>query len=174
MPFVNAYVSEEDAKKYDLDNLWNKYRSIGTKMPELLNSFDVHQHAWCVDKERGYWLFYCNYVMTYDTPSGLPQPTSKKIFILHVNGQNIELILEATPWKPSDLQAIGLEYANSFPIQIAWNIVSMTPSCLPSMSKADLLIILKEALTVFKCRGIRNLEFNDKALIRCNFQYFVS
>jgi hypothetical protein len=169
MPFVNAYVSEEDAKKYDLDNLWNKYRRFGTKMPELLKKFDVHQHAWCVDKERGYWLFYCNYVMTYDTPSGLPQPTSKKIFILHVNGQNIEFILETGRWKSSDLQVIGLEYANSFPVKIAWNIVSMNPSCLSTMSKADLLTVLKEALTVFKCSGIRNLEANEEALIRCNF-----
>ncbi|MFQ0999282.1 MULTISPECIES: hypothetical protein [unclassified Gilliamella] len=169
MSFVNAYVSEEDAKKYDLDNLWNKYRRFGTKMPELLKSFDVHQHAWCVDKERGYWLFNCNYVLNYDTPSGLPEATHKQVFILHVNGQNIELILEATPWKPSDLQAIGLEYVNSFPIKIAWEIVSMNPSCLPSMSKADLLTILKEALTVYKFSGLRDVESNEEALIRCNF-----
>jgi hypothetical protein len=168
MPFVNAYVSEEDAKKYDLDNLWNKYRRFGTKMPELLNSFDVHQHAWCVDKERGYWLFNCNYVLNYDTPSGLPEATLKEVFILHVNGQNIEFILEASDWDHSDLQAIGLEYANSFPIQIAWNIVSMNPSCLPSMTKEDLLSTLKEALTAYKC-GLRDLNDNKKALIRCNF-----
>ncbi|MWP78437.1 hypothetical protein, partial [Gilliamella sp. Lep-s21] len=112
-------------------------------MPELLKSFDVHQHAWCVDKERGYWLFNCGWVLNYDSPSDRPEPTSKEVFILHVNGQNIEFILETGRWKPSDLQAIGLEYANSFPIKIAWNIVSMNPSCLSTMSKADLLTILK-------------------------------
>jgi hypothetical protein len=169
MSFVNAYVSEEYAKKYDLDNLWNKYRCIGTKMPELLKSFDVHQHAWCVDKERGYWLFNCGWVLNYDSPSGLPEPTNKQVFILHVNGQNIDFILEAGRWKPSDLQAIGLEYANSFPVKIAWNIVSMNPSCLSTMSKADLLTILKEALTVYKSDGIRDVEANEEALIRCNF-----
>jgi hypothetical protein len=168
MSFVNAYVSEEDAKKYDLDNLWNKYNRWGIKMPEQLKSFDVRQHAWCVDKERGYWLFNCNCVLNYDSPSGIPEPTNKQVFILHVNGQNIEFILEASDWDPSDLQAIGLEYANSFPIQIAWNIVSMTPSCLPTMSNANLLTILKEALTAYK-RGLRNLNDNKKSLIRCNF-----
>ncbi|MFQ0999283.1 hypothetical protein [Gilliamella sp. ESL0232] len=169
MSFVNAYVSNEDAKKYDLDNLWNKYNPWFTQMPELLKSFDVHQHAWCVDKERGYWLFNCGWVLNYDSPSGLPEPTNKQVFILHVNGQNIDFILGAGRWKPSDLQAIGLEYANSFPVKIAWNIVSMNPSCLSTMSKADLLTVLKEALTVFKCSGIRNLEANEEALIRCNF-----
>ncbi|MFQ0993656.1 hypothetical protein ACGH6Q_01195 [Gilliamella sp. BG2] len=83
MSFVNAYVSDEDAKKYDLDNLWNKYRRFGTKMPEL--------------------------------------------------------------------------FTDLYPIQFAWEIVSMNPSNLPSMSKADLLTILKEALAVYKCSGIRDL-----------------
>ncbi|MFQ0999290.1 hypothetical protein [Gilliamella sp. Bim3-2] len=164
MSFVNAYVSEEDAKKYDLDNLWNKYRRFGTKMPELLKSFDVHQHAWCVDKERGYWLFNCDYVLNYDTPSGLPAATNKEVYILHVNGQNIEFILARGDLDPSDSVSTDL-----YPIQFAWNIVSMTPSCLPSMSKEDLLTILKEALTVYKCNGIRDLETDDKTLIRCNF-----
>ncbi|NUE96927.1 hypothetical protein GYW75_11135 [Gilliamella sp. ESL0232] len=168
MSFVNAYVSEEDAKKYDLDNLWNKYNRWGIKMPEQLKSFDVRQHAWCVDKERGYWLFNCGWVLNYDSPSGIPEPTNKQVFILHVNGQNIEFILEASDWDPSDLEAIGLEYANSFPIQIAWNIASMPPSCLPTMSNANLLTILKEALTAYK-RGLRNLNDNKKSLIRCNF-----
>lgn len=163
MPFVNAYVSEEDAKKYDLDNLWNKYRRFGTKMPELLKSFDVHQHAWCVDKERGYWLFNCNYVLNYDTPSGLPEPTDKEVFILHINGQNIEFILTRGDLDPSESVSTDL-----YPIQFAWEIVSMTPSSLPSMSKTDLLTILKEALTAYK-RGLRNLNDNKKALIRCNF-----
>ena len=53
MLFVNKYVSYKDAKKYDLDNLWNKYNYSMLEMSEALNHFDVHQHAWCVDKERG-------------------------------------------------------------------------------------------------------------------------
>ncbi|NUF50339.1 hypothetical protein [Gilliamella sp. ESL0250] len=163
MPFVNAYVSDEDAKKYDLDNLWNTYNPWFTQMPELLNSFDVHQHAWCVDKERGYWLFNCGDVLTYDSPSGLPEPTDKEVFILHINGQNIEFILTRGDLDPSESVSTDL-----YPIQFAWEIVSMNPSCLPNMSKKDLLSILKEALTAYK-RGLRNLNDNKKALIRCNF-----
>ncbi|MWP49616.1 MULTISPECIES: hypothetical protein [unclassified Gilliamella] len=163
MPFVNAYVSKEDAKKYDLDNLWNKYNPWFIQMPELLNSFDVHQHAWCVDKERGYWLFYCGDVLTYDSPSGLPEPTDKEVFILHINGQNIEFILTRGDLDPSESVSTDL-----YPIQFAWEIVSMNPSSLPTMSKTDLLTILKEALTAYK-RGLRNLNDNKKALIRCNF-----
>jgi hypothetical protein len=164
MSFVNAYVSEEDAKKYDLDNLWNKYRRFGTKMPELLKSFDVHQHAWCVDKERGYWLFYCSDVLNYDSPSGIPEPTTKEVHILHVNGQNIEFILDSSDLDPSESVSTDL-----YPIQFAWEIVSMNPSSLPSMSKADLLTILKEALSVYKCSGIRDLEANKKSFFKFNF-----
>ncbi|OCG42503.1 hypothetical protein [Gilliamella sp. Bif1-4] len=164
MPFVNAYASAEDAKKYDLDNLWNKYNPWFTPMPELLKRFDVHQHAWCVDKERGYWLFNCGWVHNYDSPSGLPEPTNKQVFILHVDGQNIEFILSRGDLDPSDSVSTDL-----YPIQFAWNIVSMTPSCLPTMSKAGLLTILKEALAVYKCSGLRDVESNEEALIRCNF-----
>lgn len=42
MPFVNEYVSYEDAEKYDLDNLYDKYYYWGLKMAEALNHFDVH------------------------------------------------------------------------------------------------------------------------------------
>ena len=165
MPFVNAYVPEEDAKKYDLDNLWNKYNIWPNhKMPNLLNSFDVHQHAWCVDKERGYWLFSCGYVHNYDSPSGIPEPTSKEVFILHVDGQNIEFILDSSDLDPSESVSTDL-----YPIQFAWEIVSMNPSSLPTLSKADLLTILKEALTVYKCSGLRDVEANKKAFFKFNF-----
>ncbi|NUE96929.1 hypothetical protein GYW75_11145 [Gilliamella sp. ESL0232] len=164
MSFVNAYVSEEDAKKYDLDNLWNKYNPWFIHMPEVLKSFDVHQHAWCVDKERGYWLFYCNYARNYEGPSDRPEPTSKEVFILHVDGQNIEFILDSSDLDPSESVSTDL-----YPIQFAWEIVSMNPSSLPTLSKADLLTILKEALTVYKCSGLRDVEANKKAFFKFNF-----
>lgn len=160
MPFVNEYVSDEDAQKYDLDNVSNKYYYSGLKMPELLNHFDVHQHAWCVDKERGYWLFYCDSVMSDNSRSGYAEPTNKEIFILHVNGQNIEFILARLEME---------DVSNLYPIHFAWGIVSMAPSCLPNMSRERLLTILKEALSVYKCSGIRNLEENAESLIGFDF-----
>ena len=93
MPFVNEYVSYEDAEKYDLDNLWNKYNYSMLKMPEALTSYEVHQHAWCVDKEQGYWLFNCGFLLNEDSLSGFVEPSNEEAFILHVNGQNIEFIL---------------------------------------------------------------------------------
>ena len=159
MPFVNEYVSDEDAQKYDLDNLWNKYNYSMLKMPELLNHFDVHQHSWCVDKERGYWLFNCGFLINNDSISGYAEASDKEVFILHVNGQNIEFILTRNSLGATDL----------YPIHFCWNIVSMTPSCLPEKTRENLLTILKEALNVFKCAGIRDLEENAKSFIELDF-----
>ena len=160
MPFVNEYVSDEDAQKYDLDNLWNKYNySWILRMPKALNRFEVHQHAWCVDKERGYWLFNCGFLRNENSRSGYPEPSNKETFILHVNDQNIEFILSSSSMETSDL----------YPIHFCWNFVSMTPSCLPNMSREILITILKEALNVFKCSGIRDLEGNEKSLIELDF-----
>ena len=159
MPFVNEYVSYEDAEKYDLDNLYDKYYYWGLKMPEALTYYEVHQHDWCVDKERGYWLFNCGYLMSEESRSGYPEPSDKEVFILHVNGQNIEFILTSH----------GLGATDLYPTHFSYNLVSMTPSCLPNMSREILITILKEALNVFKCSGIRDLERNEKSLIELDF-----
>ena len=159
MPFVNEYVSYEDAEKYDLDNLYDKYYYWGLKMPEALTYFEVHQHAWCVDKERGYWLFNCGYLMSEESRSGYPEPSDKEVFILHVNSQNIEFILAHH----------GMEATDLYPIHFSYNLVSMSPSSLPNMSRESLLNILKDAINIFKYNGIRDLEENAKTLIEFDF-----
>ena len=159
MPFVNEYVSYEDAEKYDLDNLWNKYNYSMLKMPEALTSYEVHQHAWCVDEERGYWLFNCGHLINEESRSGYPEPSNKEAFILHVNGQNIEFILTSH----------GLEDNDLYPIHFSYELVSMSPSSLPNMSRESLLNILKDAINIFKYNGIRDLEENARTLIEFDF-----
>ena len=159
MPFVNKYVSYEDAEKYDLDNLWNKYNYSILKMPEALTSYEVHQHAWCVDEEQGYWLFNCGHLINEESRSGYPEPSNKEAFILHVNGQHIEFILDSYEMEATDV----------YPIHFCWNILSMVPTCLPNLSRESLLTILKEALNVYKCYGIRALEENAKTLVEFDF-----
>ena len=160
MPFVNEYVSDEDAQKYDLDNLWNKYNySWILKMPKALNHFEVHQHAWCVDKERSYWLFNCGFLRNENSRSGYPEPSNKEAFILHVNGQNIEFILAIHEMEVTDL----------YPIHFSYELVSMSPSSLPNLSQESLLNILKDAINIFKYNGIRALEDNARTLIEFDF-----
>ena len=159
MPFVNEYVSYEDAEKYDLDNLWNKYNYSMLKMPEALTSYEVHQHAWCVDEERGYWLFNCGHLINEESRSGYPEPSDKEVFILHVNGQNIVFILTSH----------GMESTDLYPMHFSYELVSMSPSSLPNMSRESLLNILKDAINIFKYNGIRDLEENAKTLIEFDF-----
>ena len=159
MPFVNEYVSYEDAEKYDLDNLWNKYNYSILKMPEALTSYEVHQHAWCVDEERGYWLFNCGHLINEESRSGYPEPSDKEVFILHVNGQNIVFILTSH----------GMESTDLYPMHFSYELVSMSPSSLPNMSRESLLNILKDAINIFKYNGIRDLEENARILIEFDF-----
>ena len=159
MSFVNEYVSDEDAQKYDLDNLWNKYNYSMLKMPEALTSYEVHQHAWCVDKERGYWLFNCGYLINNDSISGYPEASDKEVFILYVNCQNIVFILTN----------YGMEATDLYPLHFSYKLVSMSPSSLPNMSQESLLNILKDALNIFKFDGIRDLEENARTLVEFDF-----
>lgn len=138
MPFVNEYVSDENVQKYDLNNVWNKYNYFGADMPKRLSGYKVPKHSWCVDKVREYWLFQFSTLMSHDSRSGYSEPSNNHLYILHVDGQNIEVILTSK----------GLETSELNPIYYVRDMVSMTPNSLPNMSEDSLVIILKEALSV--------------------------
>ena len=97
--------------------------------------------------------------MSEESRSGYPEPSNKEVFILHVNDQNIEFILAHH----------GIESTDLYPIHFSYNLVSMAPTCLPNMSRENLLTILKEALNVYKCSGIRILENNAKSIVEFDF-----
>lgn len=85
------------------------------------------------------------FLMSEESRTGYAELSNKEVFILHVNDQNIEVILAHH----------GIESTDLYPIQFFYNLVPMAPACLPNMSRKSLITIFKEALNVYKCSGIR-------------------
>lgn len=55
MAFVNEYISEEDIKKYEIREIWDKFHPFSKNDMNLLK-----KHSWTVDKERDVFLFLLN------------------------------------------------------------------------------------------------------------------
>ena len=65
------------------------------------------------------------FLMSEESRTGYAELSNKEVSILHVNDQNIEVILAHH----------GIESTNLYPIHFSYNLVSMTPTCLPNTNK---------------------------------------
>ena len=85
MAFVTERISEEDIKKYDLlkpsNEICEKYHQVKLEWA-ILNSRD-----WCIDRERGIWLFsVCS--ITIGDPRDMNY-SGEDIWLLHYRGKDI-------------------------------------------------------------------------------------
>ena len=140
MAFINEIVLEEDIQKYGLDELKKKF-SPYTWMDGRPKEF---WHAWTIDRERN--IYFMPVKMVEEVgPSGRPEPTSKAIFILNIQGVNIRVFLDR------------IRCPNSFsdtPFVISWSLLEIDDSEeLHLFSTGDVVQILKEALTAYGYRG---------------------
>jgi hypothetical protein len=138
MTFVNEYVSDEDIKKYKLDDLVNCYRNDPYK--KLPSS--VYKHSWTIDKDSNIFLLMIGAIE--DTgPSGRPESTGVVRFLLSVNGEVTEFHLRHAPNSSKNNK--------ERPYKIIWDLVKMA-----SKKSIDekFLSELKNALSTYGYRGV--------------------
>ena len=147
MPFINEFVSEEDIEKYDLDALWNHYRTRDG-MPRLRLRGAV-KHYWTIDRSCDTWLYYMDVVYSQSpeiSRSGYPEPTEENIFIFSKNGIHYDFRLK----KSKDSTKSIYEK----PFIIKWELIRVnyeTPPHQPPTQHTTQL--LKESLVVFGFDG---------------------
>lgn len=131
MTFVNEYVSEDDVKKYQLDELWFKYNPGKKEVPSYF------QHHWTVDKENNV------YFVLVDI--GREEHSNRLKFILYINGDLFEVVVEKA-------KGGSLKY-NEQPYKIVWELIAITPTILLDKHK-NIISILQNALSTYGVRGI--------------------
>ena len=134
MAFVNEYVSEEDIKKYNLEEIWLEYNVIYRKT-------GVPSHVrlnWTVDHDR------CIYLM-WIGGAGYDQDFTD--WVLYLNEKLINFRLT----NPGG----GSKNFKDQPYRIVWDLMSIHPE-LPELVKQETVQVLKEALTAYGYAGARN------------------
>ncbi|WP_295152897.1 hypothetical protein [uncultured Campylobacter sp.] len=143
MAFVTEYISKEDIEKYDLlkpsNEICEKYHQVKLEWA-ILNSRD-----WCIDRERGIWLFsVCS--ITIGDPRDMNY-SGEDIWILHYKGKDIEI----------DLRNIHNKYTGKKdtdnPFILIYELESIR-SDLGDIPKQEIVDILKEILNEFKIGAI--------------------
>ena len=143
MAFVTERISKEDIEKYDLlkpsNDICEKYHQVKLEWA-ILNS-----RSWCIDRERGIWLFsVCS--ITIGDPRDMNY-SGEDIWILHYKGKDIEI----------DLRKIYNEYTGKKdtdnPFILIYELESIR-SDLGDITKQEIVDILKEILNEFKIGAI--------------------
>ena len=133
MAFVNEYVSEEDIKKFDLDDLWHRWHRVWDgKFPP------GHRHTWTVDRERG----------AYFKPMRVGREE-------HSNRYEGVLFWNGIEWQVDiDLADNSSASFNDVPFKRVWDLVRIQHPEGKSVPRDEIILILKEALIAFGYQGI--------------------
>ena len=139
MAFVAEYISKEDIEKYDLlkpsNEICEKYHQVKLEWA-ILNSRD-----WCIDRERGIWLFsVCS--ITIGDPRDM-EFSGEVIWLLHYRGKDIEIDLRNIHNKNTSTKI------TDNPFKIIYELESIR-SDIGNIPKQEIVDILKEILNEFK------------------------
>ena len=141
MSFVNEYVSEQDIETYELDSLLNKY--VDTKFDEYPRPH--YKHKWTVDLSRNVFLVEAKMIEKCG-PSGRLEPTNKRIFVLSIDGQQVEFKLE----KCSD----SSKKISDSPFKMNWKVLRQQPIQLTKHTAQEITDIFIQAITCFGYDGV--------------------
>ena len=138
MAFVTEEISKEDVEKYDLlkpcNEICNKYYQ------GELDWVDLNSRDWCIDRDRGIWLFVVRSI-TIGDPRDMNY-SGEDIWILHYKGKDIEI----------DLRNIHNEYTGKKdtdnPFILIYELESIR-SDLGDITKQEIVDILKEILNEY-------------------------
>ena len=143
MAFVTERISKEDIEKY---NLLKPCNEICKKYYQgELDWVDLNSRSWCIDRDRGIWLFpICS--ITIGDPRDM-EFSGEDIWLLHYRGKDIEIDLrdiynENTSTKITDN-----------PFKIIYELESIR-SDIGNITKQEIVDILKEILNEFKIGAI--------------------
>ncbi len=139
MAFVTERISKEDIEKYDLlkpcNEICEKYHQ-GELVWANLNS-----RSWCIDRERGIWLFSVRSI-TIGDPRDMNY-SGEDIWLLHYKGKDIEIDL-----RDINNENTGKKVTDN-PFRIIYELESIR-SDIGDIPKHEIVDILKKILNEFK------------------------
>jgi len=168
MAFKNERVTQEDVEKYELLELWEKYRddeqmrvpsSPKYKASGAISILDSSgAYDWAIDRERENWLIYFARVKHKSWEEMRQSYTNERIFIFYFEGQKFEvrLILDDNNYMDKEINVFCYDYT--------WSLKSISPA---SKNEQKLKKLLKESLEVYGANGLFSAK--DKNIITCLF-----
>jgi hypothetical protein len=139
MAFVSEVASEEDITRYGLNQLIKRFNPLdGPRTPGL-------GPAWTIDRERGMYLMTVKSIRE-DGPSGLPEPTPKRICVLNCEGKQALFTLERD-WKTGSRSFVDS------PFRVVWSLIDIDMSEMKDVPSEQAVVWLKEALTAYGHAG---------------------
>ncbi len=139
MSFVNEIASEEDIKRYGLNQLIKRFNPL--ERPRAVG----FGPAWTIDRERGIYLMAVKSIQEVG-PSGRPEPTPRGIWALDWEGKKAFFTL-ARDWKS------GSTSLAESPFRVVWSLDEVDMSEMTGVPHEQAVSWLKEALTVYGDAG---------------------
>ena len=127
MTFINEYVSDEDVKKYKLQEMWDRYHPFNKDVTGF-------RYTWTIDQEKE--------VFFIPVLSGREEYSNRKECIFYWQG--IELEVTLTEQVLSSGNKLG----------VRWCLVSIRKPDGKKISDQEILSTLRDALRVYGYRGI--------------------
>ena len=138
MAFVAEYISKEDIEKYDLlkpsNEICEKYHQ------GELDWVSLNSRSWCIDRERGIWLFSVCSIAIGD-PRDM-EFSGEDIWLLHYRGKDIEIDLRNIHNKNTSTKI------TDNPFKIIYELESIR-SDIGNIPKQEIVDILKEILNEY-------------------------
>jgi hypothetical protein len=148
MAFVNEYVSQEDIKKYRLDEKFLQSNPVYKVLPENFKP------SWTVDKDRNI------YLMGAGMANRARDEEYWIRFLLNCDGKEFFIKLE---------RGEGSKNYSESPYIVVWDkLLSIDPPNLHGAAYADIVSLLKEALSVVGDDGLTN-KFAPNCIVKFNF-----
>ena len=142
MGFVNEFISEDDVKVHELDELMKKHNEWSWRngRPSL------YTHSWTIDRERSV------SVMPIKTwhevgRSGRSEPTTKTTWLVEAYRRRVLAVLDQVPGTWHSL--------SDSPFRISWSLISIDTTEAPDIRVEQVIPLLKEALAVYGYGGAR-------------------
>ena len=139
MAFVNEYASDEDVEKYGLKEIWDKYHPLRRG-----DYFYGRKPEWTVDKEENAFLTVLRI--------GHGEYGNHIDFLLWKDGLEVRAGLELLDDSSGNLNAV--------PFRRVWGLTNLKCENCSNFSESEIIKILREALTAYGYRGVRNQRPN--------------
>ena len=138
MAFITERISKEDIDKYDLlkpcNEIFKKYHQ------GELDWANLNSRSWCIDRERGIWLFVVRSIIIGD-PRDMNY-SGEVIWLLHYKGKDIEIDL-----RDIDNENTSKKITDN-PFKIIYELESIR-SDIGDIPKQEIVDILKEILNEY-------------------------
>jgi hypothetical protein len=133
MPFVNEFASDEDIRKYNLNEIWDMYHPLWKG-----DYYTGRQPDFTIDRQRNIFFMAIG--------GGGEEHQNRKKWLLWLDGQHIVIEVDLAEGSSPNISDV--------PFKRVWGLVGIYPQTRARVSRKEIVVILKEALTTYGLLGV--------------------